>query len=327
MSLPTYKEVLSPETYEGLRNLVRQTFPDRKAPAPSDGLVDMVVASLPAEARVALGIAKEVGMVAVSSQLELSQALGEARGVAQEDARGTAQYYVAKATHTRYGQGKHEFTAELPVVRIQLPESTPTDFQTEWGTVYAGDHKVHTVELVRDKYGEFFEAEIGSVFLTTPARHFGARFAAIATYEVLDKAGKLTGWILEAGMATGEAMVLYASPNCAPIVRRAWYQPTPFSSDQNFYRGDAHFRQNGGPLLLNVQVFTPEERGVKTCHLEVSVLYDTYANPGDKRLFPAALTAEAALRVAAIAVAKGSSDPLFNILAPFASALSWVQAP
>lgn len=326
--MSTFKDLLSPETFESMRTLVRQTFPDRKAPAPSDALVDTVIAALPSEARVALGIAEELVHVAETAQLELSQALGAARGVAQEDARETAQYMAARATHTRYGAGSHSFEATLPVVRVQLPESTPTDFETKWGTVYAGDHKIHTAALVRDKYGEFFDDEIGAVFLTTPVRRFGARFAAIATYEVLNKAGVLTGWVLEAGMATGEAMVLYASPNCAPIVRRSWYQPTPFSSDENVYRGDATFREDGrGPAALLVQVSTPAEKKELRCHLEVNVRYEIISDITAMDAFPAALTAEAAIRVAAIAVAQGSADPLFNILAPFAATLRWVKKP
>lgn len=323
----SYKNIVAPETFEALRELVRRTFPDPKAPAPSDPFMDAVIGALPEEARAVVGVAKDaVVPVAVDALEELAKAKGEARGLAQEDARLTATYYLAFATHTRHDRGAHEFTGRLPMVRVLLPESQPTDFETHFGFVFAGDHKVHTVELVRDKYREFFSFEIGSVALTTPARFMGARFGAIATYEVFDTDKKLRAWILEAGMATGEAMVLYASPHGQPIERVSWYQPTPFSSPNNWYRGAATFDDHG-PATLHVQVSTPEERAQKQVHTEVAVIYERLSLPVASPTFPAKLTAEAAMRVAAIAVARGDKNPLFLALAPFGHALEWSKRP
>lgn len=326
------KNLIGPELFESMRELVRKTFPDARAPAPSDGLVGLVINALPEEARVAIGIA-EAAAPLLATTLDkvldgISQAQGRARGVAQEDARvgASASYFLAAATHTRHGHGAHEFAGRLPMVRIQLPESQPTDFETHFGTVYAGDHKVHTVELVREKYREFFSFPIGAVFLTTPARYLGSRFGAIATYEVMDDTSERRAWILEAGMATGESMVLYASPHAQPIERVAWYHPTPFSSPNNWYRGTATFDEKG-PTALHVQVSTPEERKQKQVHMEVRVMYAPVVGSGDITPLPAKLTAEAAMRVAAIAVARGDMNPLYLALAPFGHALEWSKRP
>lgn len=326
------KNLIGPEIFESMRELVRKTFPDARAPTPSDGLVGLVINALPEEARVAIGIAKDVAPLLATTLDKvldgISQAQGRARGVAQEDARDAAKtsYFLASATHTRHGHGAHEFVGHLPMVRIQLPESQPTDFETHFGTVYAGDHKVHTVELVREKYREFFSFQIGAVYLTTPARYLGSRFGAIATYEVMDEAGERRAWILEAGMATGESMVLYASPHAQPIERVSWYHPTPFSSPNNWYRGTATFDEHG-PTVLHVQVSTPEERKQKQVHMEVRVMYVSVVGDGDITPLPAKLTAEAAMRVAAIAVARGDMNPLYLALAPFGHALEWSKRP
>ncbi len=329
------KNLIGPELFESMRELVRKTFPDARAPAPSDELVGLVINALPEEARIAIGIA-EAAAPLLATTLDkvldgISQAQGRARGVAQEDARvdgssAKAFYFLASATHTRHGHGAHEFTGRLPMVRIQLPESQPTDFETHVGTVYAGDHKVHTVELVREKYREFFSFPIGAVFLTTTARYLGSRFGAIATYEVMDDTGERRAWILEAGMATGESMVLYASPHAQPIERVSWYEPTPFSSPNNWYRGTASFDEYG-PTALHVQVSTPEEHKQKQVHMEVRVSYTCIADAQEHLLLPAKLTAEAAMRVAAIAVARGDMNPLYLALAPFGHALEWSKRP
>lgn len=324
----TFKNTLPPATFEAMRELVRRTFPDPKAPTPSDALVDAVLTALPEEARVAIGIAKDALPVAALALGGLAKAQGIARGVAQEDARASATYYLAYATHTRHDKGKNEFVGKLPMVRVQLPETQPTDIDTHFGTVFAGDHKVHTVALVREKYREFFAFEIGVVALTTPARYLGARFGAIATYEVFDTDKKLRAWILEAGMATGEAMVLYASPHAQPIERVSWYEPTPFSSPNNWYRGAATFDEHG-PVTLHVQVSTPEERAQKQVHMEVKVQYvrADLEDAENGAIFPSKLTSEAAMRVAAIAVARGDMNPLFLLLAPFGQALAWSAKP
>jgi hypothetical protein len=269
-----FKSLINPETFEAMRGLVRQTFPDRKAPAPSDDLTSLVIDALPEEARAAIGIAKGVALGAEQIREMVARRLGEARGIDQADHTDLASYFIAEARHTRNGPGTHEFVAHLPMVRIELFEDRVTDFETAFGTVFAGDHKLNTVNAVRDKYAEVLAFPITRVFLTTPARYGGARFGAIATYELVDDRAETHAWILEAGMATGEAMVLYTSQHGQPIERLSWYKPTPFSAETNWYRGMTTFRPNGGgPETLVVQVSTPEERKQKQFHMEVAVRY------------------------------------------------------
>ena len=180
-------------------------------------------------------------------------------------------------------------------------------------------------ELYNQKYREFLGFEVASVWLTTPARYFGSRFGAIATYELMDGEAERRAWILEAGMATGEAMVLYTSPHGQPIERVSWYQPTPFSAPTNWYRGAATFDE-AGPRSLHVQVSTPAEREQKKSHVEVAVAYEAVAQ-AEAPAVPAQITAEAAMRVAAIAVARGDMNPVYLALAPFGHGLDWVKRP
>lgn len=315
---------LSDERYEDFRGLVKRTFPDKRCEV-SNTLLDAIVCALPPPARAALGVAEALVEMAPDALATASMVLGGKAGIAQKFVRpGECNYYLAHATHARTGAGAHKFTSKLPMVRVSLPQTVVTDFYTELGVVYAGDHKLHTVELFRAKYNEFLGFEVDKVILTTPTRYLGARFAAIATYEVFDVNGTRRAWVLEAGMATGEALVLYASPNGQPIDRKAWYAPTPFSDAENWYHGYATFNPRG-PEGLSVEV--SEAASKNTPHMTVTVNYFLLGDGEVKTVFPAELTAQAALRVAAIAVARGSRDPLFVLLAPFASTLDWEKAP
>jgi len=323
--LEEFKTLVGPATFEAVRGLVRRSFPDPKAPSPTDDLVALVLSALPEEARLALGIAKDATSLLGQLVALLGQGQGRARGIGQAPSPAATTYYTALATHSRTGPGSHVFVGCLPVVRLELPVEVPTDFSTAYGTVYAGDHKVHTVELVNEKYREFLGFEVASVWLTTPARYFGSRFGAIATYELMDGEAVRRAWILEAGMATGEAMVLYTSPHGQPIERVSWYQPTPFSAPTNWYRGAATFDE-AGPRSLHVQVSTPAEREQKKSHVEVAVAYEAVAQ-AEAPAVPAQITAEAAMRVAAIAVARGDMNPVYLALAPFGHGLDWVKRP
>lgn len=354
MTTKTVESLVGSKTYEQLTTLVHAVFvPQKDAHAVMPGeqveglsaasvVVDNVIAALPAEAQIALGIAQDalpaVGDLAVKAQIAWSRALGRERGIVQAIDPAT-RYFVATATHERIGVGAHRFAARLPMVLVTLPESELTDFETDFGEVYAGDHKLPTCALFREKYQEHFPAPIRNVHLLTPARFFGARFAAIATY-IVDFAPDESGvappqaWVLEGGMATGEAMVLYASPRGWPVDRTAWYQPTPFSNSEHVYHGEVHLAEDGTPQRCNIEVRT---RAVKMAggpaHVAIRTVYEDVTAPvgglapEDVKKFPAELTAEAALRVAAIAVARGSLDPLMHILAPFGRALTWEKAP
>lgn len=295
-----------------VRNLLARTFPDPRCHQ-DDALVAAFVCGLPPAARAALGIADAAVDAFLAALVPTTDASDRIHG-----------YYVAHATHTRLGQGAHRFTDDLPMVRVRLPVATPADLETAIGVVFAADHKVPTEQAFRSKYDDVLAFEVGHVMLTTPARYpraFGARFGAIATYEAFDVQGERRAFVLEAGMATGEAMVLYCSPDGGPILRRAWYQPTPFSADRQTYRGVATWRENpDGPGMLRVEVRPPGATTADPPSVLVTVDYERLERAPEP-VFPAMLTARAGLRVAAIAVARGSTDPFMHALAPFARGL------
>lgn len=313
------KKALGESKFEEMRGLIRRTFPDARGQI-TDALVEQVVKALPGEARAALGVA-DVALDAVEA---VTDAVIQQVAGAQPATGFGVTYYVAHAKHERDGAGAHAFVGVLPMVRLRLPDTEPADVATAFGIVFAGDHKVHTRALVQQKYGDYLDFEVATVYLTTPARYLGARFGAIATYELFDVHGLRRGWILEAGMATGEAVMLYCSPSGLPITRKAQYWPTPFSSGEHYYRGEASFDE-AGPARLTVAVCSPEELVRRAAHVTVTVHYEPAEDPSP--LFPSKLTAEAGLRVAAIAVARGTDNPLFHLLAPFGRALPWIQTP
>lgn len=313
----TVRELIGDQVFEGVKDLLRQTFPDPRC-AHDDSLVSAVVCALPDEARVAIGAAAVTADVAKALLERLTTP------DRPDTRRAAATYFQVRATHTR--PGVHEFVGVLPMARFALPETEQLDFLTDIGVVFAGDHHVYTRALVVQKYGEVIEAldyQLGDVYLTTPARYLGARFGAIAIYELFDKDGVRRGYILEAGMATGEPMMLYCSPGGGKITRKASYQPTPFSAPENYYTGEVSFTP-AGPQELTVRVFTPDELAAHTPHVTIRAQF-LPATPGPT--FGSELTMEAALRVAAIAVARGSKDPIMLALAPFGRALHWNHKP
>lgn len=286
---------------EQMRAILRRAFPDPRGVI-TDEIVETSLRMLPEE--IQKSVIGEVLHLVLSDEapLEGAEVLG---------------YYEAHARHERLGV--HAFTGTVPMVRVRLPERYvpgQTDIQTGIGIVFAGDHRLHSLELFRQHYDEHLDFQIGSVELVTPARFLGARFAAVATYIVKDAAGAVRAFVLEAGMATGEPMVLFLSPTGAPITRRSWYVPTPFSSDAHFYRGEATFGPDGEPTELRVDVLPARDADP---HVTVVVHYEAVEQISAG--FPSRLTVEAACRVAAIAEKTGKPIPGAELLAPLLAAL------
>lgn len=294
-----------------MRAVLRRAFPDPRAVITSE-LVDRSLRLLPEHVQ--------------------ESVIGEVLGVALDREVPTVEgehvlgYYEAHATHERHGV--HRFVGTVPMVRVRLPsvpatvdeDGAPTgvgyeDISTAIGIVFAGDHRLHSLELFRAHYREHLDFVPARVELLTPARYLGARFAAVATYAARDEHGAVRAWVLEAGMATGEPMVLFLSEG-GPITRRAWYSPTPFSSDRHFYTGDARFDADGRPESLRVDVREGREAAP---HITVTVDYDDVEQPSPT--FASRLTVEAACRVAAIAEKIGKPIPGAELLAPLLAAL------
>lgn len=243
----------------------------------------------------------------------------------------TPSFYLVRATHSRLtGPGAHEFTGEVPMARVQLPkEHRRTIADTALGTVIDGDHRLYSVDLLNDYYDGRLGFEADRVDLITPVRYGGHRFAAIAIYLIYG-GGKLRSFAMEAGMATGKPMVLYASRDLKPIVRRAGYKPTPFSDIDHWYHGALHL--NGEePTGWTIEIFKDRPVGVPRrqpfFRLTATLTPQEHAMP----VSPFGLILQAAMRVTAIADARGEQvpdlGPLTSLVAPLGRNLSWNKLP
>jgi hypothetical protein len=310
-------QAIGTDNYEAIRGLVQRSFPEPRCTVGND-LVDRFIAGLPPEARlVACGI--ELGEDLLAS---VFQAQGET--IASE----IVTYYVAQARHSRVsGPAQHSFVEELQFVHVKLPEEDARDLTTAVGVVFAGDHKLYTARQFREKYKTLVPFQIKSVELVTPARYFGARFAAVAAFALIDEAGLCRAYVLEAGMATGEAMMTFLAPELEkPIVRPSYYVPTPFASETHWYRGVAIWspRSTGTTRLHSLEIdVLPAASAPAHTQIRASFIEAQTLDPA----FPSAITARAGLRVAAIADAMGKADPLMKLLAPFGRALPWLRSP
>lgn len=240
--------------------------------------------------------------------------------------------YLVRATHTRWGDGEHEFVGEVPMSRVTLPvEARHVLASTALGQVVDGDHRLYSLKVFRDYYRDYLTFYPHRVDLITPVRFAGHRFAAVAIYLVYDEGGKLCAYAFEAGMATGKPMVLYMSSNLGPIVRRSGYQPTPFASVDHWYRGDLQLDEDDEPIGFEVEIFKTRDEarlgGTPFFRLSATLERRDDVLP----VHPLALTLQAALRVCAIAQARGEEvpglGPLTGILAPLGRELPWKKEP
>lgn len=248
--------------------------------------------------------------------------------------------YIVRATHTRFGRGKHSFIGEVPMARVSLPtehsEGAGSILETKVGDVINGDHRLYSVPMVRDYYRDYLTFAPSRVDLITPLRLHGHRFAAVAIYLMYGEAGSVDAFAFEAGMATGKPMVLYASKDMSPIVRRAGYKPTPFASIDHWYLGSLQM-DGEDPKSFTVEVYGDPAgvRSVSPVAVEgapefrlSATLEKTDALP---LVTPFALTLQAALRVCAIAEARGEQVPglgvITNLLAPLGRKFGWIEEP
>jgi hypothetical protein len=258
-----------------------------------------------------------------------------------------AIYYVGHATHLRHVPFTDQFVAHLPHVRIRLPEAGEPAIDTGagGGIVYAGDHMIFNVAMMNDYLedqslltGEHLEVE--RVDLITPARIAGARFAAVAVYLLYRNAADAlpVGYVLEGGMATGQARTLYYAPGMTPIVRRSFYQPTPSSSAKNYYRGDFRLAppnqlstEASPEAVLKIEAFraNPIKDPTVLPYHTTTVRFERVSTPA--LVFPALLTLQAACRVALIEHTMGRElpdvGPLTGLLAELGRQLPWDVLP
>lgn len=284
-------------TLDAVAGILRAAFPD---PA-----IAITTAAVQATVRALAHVANESGMAAEHGIDLDGDGLPDAGPLVGEDAR-VLRYYMGHALHSRTMPVLSEFTGLLPMVEVQVGDAwIASPIETRIGTVHAGDHKLYSFAEALRYYDEVCAAlgrpvrSVDAVRCVTPARAFGARFAAIAVY-LFDHGDETVAWALEAGMATGEARVLYGSCDGEPITRRSHYKPTPFSSPDHYYRGELLLDDERRPSQLDVRVLDGKNDQAPP-KMRVLVTYQHTAEP--ECIFPALLTLQAACRVAAIAEA------------------------
>lgn len=308
------KNEIGEEKYEAFRGLLRATFKDERCSI-DDSLMGRVFCALPEDAQKALGV---VGTV-------FDTVHDVADSIIYSSDPEVRSYYEIAATHERtLGAGRHRFEARVPFVRISLPQTQKRDINTRIGTCFAGDRLTHTVELVRQKYQALVPFVIDRVELITPARYYGARFAAVSVYLLYSPEDTVEGYLLEAGMATGEPLVQFLGTHRDTVISRpSWYEPTPFSKPSQWYRGEARFYGTDDLDRVWVDVRDSE---LAPNHVRVEAHFMKLDHTPDP-VWPSKLTAQAAMRVAAIADAMGRADTMMKILAPFGRALEWEEEP
>jgi hypothetical protein len=251
--------------------------------------------------------------------------------------------YLGDATHHRVKSispasqpMQSEFTMALPMVRVTLPEkldAANTTIATEIGDVdLSRDHLLGSIDLLHAKYGDakHLGYRPARVDIITPARLANGRFGAMAIY--LGYRGKTdrgpSFYMLEAGTATGDAKMIYFSPDMKPIASvTSYYLPTPFVSMRNTYSGGLTMQpapNEDEPAQLVVNSFAV---GEKDPYITVTVKYKR-APTMDVPL-PVEITADAGARVALIAKTMGieSAVDLQGVLADLAKTFNWREYP
>lgn len=315
-----------------LRSLLHATIPDPRAVFP-DEFVMAVARALPEDVQKSL-VGEVIGAIEGTTFPEVDQDY-------------ILDYWKISATHER--PGVHKFTGVVPMVRIRVPE-TQMDVSTTIGIVFAGDSlrwtKAMAMQRTRaglvalaDKLTESrpdyaaacrkaAEAKVATVQKITPARLYGARFAAVAVETHIGEDGKPVAYRIEVGMATGAPIVDFVSPVGFPIEKRpTWFEPTPFATETQVYEGNLDYGIDVFPHVLDVWKYDQRADEHWTVHTRAE--FQKVDEPDTT--WPATLTAQAALRVAAIADKMGKQvpglGPLTGVLAAFGRDLDWITKP
>jgi hypothetical protein len=248
-------------------------------------------------------------------------------------------YYVANATHERPAKGTpnasapyEKFVGHLPCVRVSLGATDANSISTKMGSVDPNDHLVFSVREINEQFGTQLGYQAQRVDLITPPRLGDARFGAISVYlGYQDPNAAPSFYILEAGLATGQAERLYFGKTIdTVIVAQSGYLPTPFSSPNNTYVGRVWLEMNAtDPGELDWLHVEARHDANGPPYIKLAVEYERQAQP--VVVWPALITAEAAMRVAAIGHELGMNVP-FGPLSPAAAeialyTLPWVRKP
>lgn len=211
--------------------------------------------------------------------------------------------YVCRADHHRLHPVEARFEAPVPMVRLELGQDHTPDRETPLGSVRGADHLLFSVRDVVARFGGELDRPVARVEIITPARRAGSRFSPIALFFGYARPGdrRPSFFIVEAGTADGEASVLYLGRTLdAELSYATGYHPTPWTSNDQRYRSRLTMAADDEPGELVVEAI---HAGASAPHLRITARFERQL--AVEAGVPAALTAEAALRVMTIGRALG----------------------
>lgn len=215
--------------------------------------------------------------------------------------------YQIDAIHLRATPIYSCFTGVVKAVRVTLHQYSKLPFFTHYGTIWAHDHIVFTVdeihEWLRENHPDF-KPTFERVDLITPARHDLFRFAPVALFFAYETATSPVPsfFIIESGYANGKPAVLYLGRTMTTeVVDRTGYKPTPFSSPDNIYSSTLTLQSVDEPDVL---VIESRQKLDERPYITLTIKYTIEAQPG-RPLFPGTQFLEAGIRVESIALGLG----------------------
>lgn len=236
------------------------------------------------------------------------------------------QTYQIDAVHLRATPIYSCFTGVVKAVRVRLHQTFKLPFFTPYGTVWAHDHIVFTVDEIKTWLRENhpdFTPSFQRVDLITPARHDLFRFAPVALFFAYETATSPVPsfFIIESGYANGKPAVLYLGRTMTTtIVDKTGYKPTPFSSPDNIYSSTLTLQDTNEPDVL---VIESREQLDERPYITLTMKYVVEAAPGEV-IFPAKQFLEAGIRIESISLGMGEElGELERWIAEFG--LKWLQ--
>jgi hypothetical protein len=230
------------------------------------------------------------------------------------------QTYQIDAVHLRATPIYSCFTGVVKAARVRLHQVSRLPFFTPYGTVWAHDHIVFTIDEIRDwlrTNHPDFNPSFQRVDLITPARHDLFRFAPVALFFAYETVTSPTPsfFIIESGYANGKPAVLYLGRTMTTtVVAKTGYKPTPFSNPDNIYTSTLTLQDTDQPDVL---VIESREQADERPYITLTMNYTVEAKPGQV-IFPGKQFAEAGIRIESISLGMGEElDELQKWIAEF----------
>jgi hypothetical protein len=215
--------------------------------------------------------------------------------------------YQIDAVHLRPLPIYSCFTGVVKAVRVRLHQNSRLPFFTHYGTVWAHDHIVFTVDEIsswlKTNHPDF-QPSFERVDLITPARKDLFRFAPVALFFAYEKVTSAlpSFFIIESGYANGKPAVLYLGRTMTTtVVDKTGYKPTPFSNPDNIYTSTLTLQDQDEPDVL---VIESREKLDERPYITLTMKYTVEATPG-RAIFPAKQFLEAGVRVESISLGLG----------------------